>query len=197
MVALLVIRKDPQSMGLQPDGATDGPWDGADSSGVARPPEEYSWTRAQAIRVPAFWSLVLVHGMRMFALSTVQVFRVFLYIERGITPQLVAWAISLEAVVAIAISLMLGRIADRLPPRFLVAGALGFFLMMLLVTMNVSRPWHVFLATACYGATAASYVVGINILWPAYFGSRHIGSIRGLSRCCPLSSAPSALPCAA
>ena len=32
MVALLVIRKDPQSMGLQPDGATDGPWDGADSS---------------------------------------------------------------------------------------------------------------------------------------------------------------------
>ncbi|MBN1849964.1 MAG: MFS transporter [Deltaproteobacteria bacterium] len=182
MVALLVIHKEPQSMGLLPDGLVLDRHNEININGV-RPAvgQEYSWSRAKAIRSFTFWALVFSHGLRMLAVSTLHVFRIPFYIEQGIASNLVAWAISAEAIVAAAVSLIVGRIADRVQPRFVVASALGFFALMLIVTMNVSTTWHVYLSAALYGISATSYIIGQNTLWPAYFGSAHIGSIRGVS----------------
>jgi MFS family permease len=182
IIALFVIRKDPQSMGLQPDGIISDLHDEKNTNGVKLTvAQEYSWSRAKAIRSFTFWALVLVHGLRMLAVSTLHVFRIPFYIEQGVAPNLVAWAISMEAIVAAMVSLIAGRIADRVQPRFVVACALGFFVLMLIVTMNVRTTWHVYLSAALYGISATSYIVGQNTLWPAYFGSAHIGSIRGVS----------------
>jgi MFS family permease len=183
LVALLVIRKDPQSMGLQPDGIQTSRPDGADDN-VTRPPmdEEYSWTRPEALRTFAFWSLVLVFGLSMLGISTLHVFRIPFYIEQGIAPDLVAWAVSIEALVAAAASIVTGRIVDRVQPRFVVAGSFLSYLLMLIVTMNLSAVWHVYVSAALFGISAASYIVAQNTLWPVYFGSVHIGSIRGVSQ---------------
>jgi MFS family permease len=48
-----------------------------------------------------------------------------------------------------------------------------------MVTMNISRPWHVFAATMLFGVGAASFAVLENTIWPHYFGGQHVGSIRG------------------
>ncbi len=180
LVALFVVRKDPESMGLQPDGTVKPEPISQTPSSTAPAAQEYSWTRKKAVRTYAFWALVLVHGLRTFANSTVQVFRIPHFIEQGISPGIVAWAVSVEAIVAAVFSLIAGRLADRMPPRFVVAGSIFLLIMMMLLTMNVTAPWHVFLATAFYGASAASYVVASNTLWPYLFGSEHIGSIRGI-----------------
>jgi hypothetical protein len=47
--------------------------------------------------------------------------------------------------------------------------------------MNVTATWHVFAATLMFGVMGASSAIAQNALWPAYFGGKHIGSIRGLS----------------
>lgn len=41
--------------------------------------------------------------------------------------------------------------------------------------------FDIFLATSLFGVAAASFMVSNNTLWPNYFGSMNIGSIRGLA----------------
>jgi len=182
LIALLVIRKEPKSMGLQPDGGLIEVEEGEDvSPRHSTLPFEYSWTRSQAVRSFAFWALTAVLGLRMLSISTLSIFRIPFYIEQGISPQLVAWALSAEAVVAAVIAIPSGWAMDRFPPRFAAAVSLIIFFIAFLVTMNVSATWHVFIATMLFGAAAASFLVIQNALWPAYFGGAHIGSIRGLT----------------
>jgi len=145
------------------------------------PPVEYSWARSQAVRSFAFWALAAVVGLRMLSISTLNIFRIPFYIEQGISPQLVAWALSAEAVVAAVIAIPTGWAMDRFPPRYVATTSLSILIIVFLVTMNVSTTWHVFIATMLLGAAGASFSVAQNALWPAYFGGAHIGSIRGLT----------------
>jgi len=182
ILALLVIRKEPQSMGLQPDGGLlDGGEAEVDHLEDDQSPVEYSWTRNQAVRTYPFWSLSTVMGLRMLCMSTMSLFRIPFYMEQGISPQLVAWALSAEAVVAAAIAIPAGWAADRFQPRFVATTSLCITIIAFLVTMNVSATWHVFLATMLFGAGAASFIVTQAAMWPSYFGGLNIGSIRGLA----------------
>jgi predicted MFS family arabinose efflux permease len=74
-----------------------------------------------------------------------------------------------------------GWAMDRLQPRFVVAATQIVFIAVFIVTMNVTAAWHVFAATLIFGIMGASSAIAQNALWPAYFGGKHIGSIRGLS----------------
>ena len=94
---------------------------------------------------------------------------------------MVAWAISVEAVIASFSSILAGRAVDRFNSRVVVVVALIVFIATFIVTINFATTFHVFLATALYGISASAYVVAQNSLWPDYFGSLHIGSIRGFS----------------
>ena len=182
IIALLVIRKEPQSMGLQPDGGLpDGAEVEKDQLKAVQSLVEYSWTRPLAVRTFAFWSLSTVMGLRNFSISTLSLFRIPFYIEQGISPQLVAWTLSAEAVVGAAIAIPAGWAVDRYQPRFVATMALFIYMIAFLVTMNVSATWHVFLAAILFGAGSAGYLVIQNAMWPAYFGGLNIGSIRGLA----------------
>ncbi|MFC1534065.1 MFS transporter [Thermodesulfobacteriota bacterium] len=182
LIAFFVIRKDPKSMGLQPDGDLFEGEENEDVSRRQRPlPNEYSWTRSEAIRSFSFWALVAVLGLRMLSVSTLNLFRIPYYIEQGVSPQLVAWALSAEAVIAAMISIPTGWAMDRFQPRFVTVTSLILYIIAFIVTMNVVTAWHVFIATTMFGAASASFMVAQNALWPAYFGGENIGSIRGLA----------------
>ena len=182
LVGLLIVRKDPESMGQRPDGD---PLEGDDFGDLSRehPPVqiEYSWTRAQAARSFAFWALVAVLGVNSLGWGAMGMFRIPFYIERGVSPQLVAWALSAEAIMAAIVSFPTGWAMDRFQPRFVVAATQIVFIIVIIVTMNVTAAWHVFAATLIFGIMGASSAIAQNALWPSYFGGKHIGSIRGLS----------------
>ena len=182
LVGLLIVRKDPESMGLQPDGDS---LEGDESGDESRehPPlqAEYSWKRPEAVRSFTFWALVAVVGVNGLGWGALGMFRIPFSIERGVSPQLVAWALSAEAVMAAIVSFPTGWAMDRFQPRFVVAATQIMFIAVFLVTMNVTAVSHVFAATLMFGIMGASTAIAQNALWPAYFGGKHIGSIRGLS----------------
>ncbi len=183
IIALAVVRKDPYSMGLKPDGDTN-PEEERDNAGDDQRVNiiaEYSWTRSQALRSLSFWALTATTGLRMLSMSTLNVFRIPFYIEAGISPQLVAWAISVEAVVSALIAVPTGWAMDRFQPRYVVSASLTVFILAFLVTINVRTTLDVFIATSMFGISAASFMVAQNALWPNYFGGMYIGSIRGVS----------------
>ena len=182
LVALWLIRKDPQCMGLRPDGeAVMDSVSGRSGARWRQTPVEHAWSLKDVVRIRTFWALVTVHGLRMLSASTMMVFRIPFFIDHGVSSKLVAWAISIEAVIASFASILAGRAVDRFNSQMVVVFALLVFIATFIVTINFTTTLHVFLATALYGISASAYVVAQNALWPDYFGSAHIGSIRGFS----------------
>ena len=181
IIALAVVRKDPYSMGLKPDGDTKPKNEKADNDQNRNIIAEYSWTRSQALRSFSFWALSIAFGLRMLSMSTLIVFRIPFYIEAGISPQLVAWAVSVEAIVSALIAVPTGWAMDRFQPRYVVSASLMVFILAFIVTIHVRTTLDVFIATSLFGLSAASFMVSQNALWPNYFGGMHIGSIRGMA----------------
>ncbi len=184
IIAIAVIRKEPASMGLYPDGLI------PDEAGTGKKTEENetnnesdecSWTREQALRSFAFWGLILIMGLRMLATSTLNVFRIPYYIESGFSPMLVSFAISVEAIVSAIIAVLTGMAMDHFPARHVVASSLVACILVFVVTIHVRTEFDIFLATSLYGVAASSFMVSTNTLWPNYFGSKNIGSIRGFA----------------
>ena len=189
LVALFIIRRRPQDMGLRPDGEA-APSTGALSAlGTQRHglEDEVSWTRAEAIRSrilhpSTFWRLTMIDGLRMLAMSSVGIFRVPYFIDdKGFDASIVAWSLSAEAIFAVLVSLPTGWAVDRYQPRYVAAVSTILMIAGFLLTMTASSIVMVFVATSVFGLGVASFIICQNAVWPAYFGHAHIGSIRGFA----------------
>jgi MFS family permease len=184
IIAVSVIRKDPYSMGLYPDGLSPDESHAFKEKGNIKSDieaVEHSWTREQALRSFAFWGMTLIMGLRMLATSTLNVFRIPYYIESGFSPMLVSFAISIEAIVSAVIAVLTGMAMDRFHARHVVSASLVALILVFIVTIHVRTEFDIFLATSLYGVAASSFMVSTNTLWPNYFGSKHIGNIRGFA----------------
>ena len=96
LVAVLIIRRQPQDMGLRPDG------DEETASGVLENGiRKRQWSalgRGKRRCGPRpFWRLALVDGLRMGSMSTLGLFRIPYYIEQGVSAQVVGFALSSDA----------------------------------------------------------------------------------------------------
>jgi len=175
--SLKYVRREPEDMGLLPDGRALPT--GGDSAGAV-PEDEYSWTVQQAVRHRAFWQLAVVFSVVTFALGTIALHRLPAFIERGIDPTWVAWAVAFDATMASISTLLLGALGGRVPVRFL--GGAGLALMglsawVLLVGETVA---DMFLSVGLFGFGIGGLLYMQNIIWADYFGRVNVGAIRGL-----------------
>lgn len=182
VVAALLLRRQPQDLGLYPDGEP------APQEAVAGGPAgsahrleapEVSWTRSEAMRSSTFWKLVVVFGIQMFGFSTMGIFRIPHFIERGVSPEVAALALSAEALASVAASLPAGWAVDRFEHRFAAFGSFVVIEAAFLTTMLAGSTEAAFLSTVLFGMGAASSAVNQNVLWASYFGPAHAGAIRG------------------
>jgi MFS family permease len=177
-LSLLVLRRQPEDLGLLPDG--DAP-ESVGREGQQNAPVEVSWTRAEAVRHPTFWLLVGGFTLFTYGWSTITIFRVPHYIERGLNPTLVAFAIATDAVVAIVASVLLGRLSDRIKPRYVLVVGVASLLVCAGSLVVVDGVLVLLVANIGYGFGFQTGHVAQNMMWADYYGRRHLGDIRGLS----------------
>lgn len=188
LLIALFIKRSPEEMGLAPDG--DGSvkkQDGAqreakrENGRVTSAVAEYSWTRAEALRSLTFWKLTFAFGLLIFAMSTLGVFRMPFFVSKGISAQVVAYSLSLEAVVSFGVAFAVSWGVARVQPNYLLMVSATAMVGAFLVTIYTGVAWQVFVANSLFGVSAASQMVLTSIIWPNYFGARNIGAIRGIS----------------
>ena len=200
LVAVLIIRRQPDDMGLLPDGSVESevrregeamasspapataPSTAPGSSPAPAPISvERSWTREEAMRSSAFWRIAFVDGLRMGAMGTLGLFRTPYLIDQGVSAQAVAFALSCEAVVAAISGLAAGWLVDRYPARFISAIATVAMILTFAVTVGADTTLQAFLAASMFGVGAQGFAVSQGALWPQYFGAENIGKIRGFA----------------
>lgn len=180
--AALLLRRQPEDYGLQPDGLpqdNSSPEANGNSSNSAPTPEP-EWTRSQAIRTPAFWLLILAFNVGGLGVSGVLAHQLPYITDRGFSETQAALTLSVWAFFSGASRVGFGFLAERVHARYLimvvmVGSGIGVWLLLWLANL-----WVLYLFAVVYGLFRGAYVLMMTLVWADYFGRRFLGSIRGI-----------------
>ncbi|MCX6024046.1 MAG: MFS transporter, partial [Chloroflexi bacterium] len=192
--AALIVRRRPEDMGMLPDGALM-PVPGAapGAAGAAPAALEVDWEYRDAIRTPAYWLLtftfvsagVVLTGMLVNIAPHLQ--------DIGMSPQAAASGLSLMAIGTFIGRFTAGFITEHIPLRWwlMVAcllAATGVFGLttlhsdfLLLGLITIPRDFLVLGSVLVLGLGLGSSASLEMQAYPAYFGRKAAGRIRGLS----------------
>ncbi|MCY4583029.1 MAG: MFS transporter [Chloroflexi bacterium] len=180
----LLLRRQPEDVGLLPDGDTPSSGAGPGSARAASRAAdnaERSLTRREAMRTRRFWLMLGGFTAMTYGLSTLTIFRVPHFVERGLDPTLVAAAIAVDAVIAVAASVLLGRMLDRAPLRAVLVGGIAVGAFCAVGLLLAGSVFWLFAAHIFYALGFQSTHVAQNVMWADHFGRRHQGDLRGFT----------------
>ena len=180
-LAAFFVRRQPEDVGMVPDGDDWSETNGSDGSSVRRAVEEVSWTVREAVRTTTLWRLVIVFSMVQLATGTVALHRIAAFMDRGMDPTLISFATAFDAVAAGGSTFMFGMLVKWVPARFL--GAVGFSMLAgasVLTIYAVNLP-IMFVSMAIFGIGIGGMMFLNNYIWADYFGRANVGGIRGLA----------------
>lgn len=174
-VAMLLIRNRPEDVGQWPDGIV--PDRVAINTTAA---ETWGMTLREAMRTRGFWGLVAISVVGYGITSGLALNQVAIFDDFGYPGTLAALTFTFESAAMFAGTILLGGVIDRLSLRVVLATSQ----LVLVAGMLVLLLGHGFAMGALYavlrGTCMAMLMLGLDVAWPAWFGRRHLGSIRGV-----------------
>ncbi|MSQ32685.1 MAG: MFS transporter [Dehalococcoidia bacterium] len=177
-ISALLLRRAPEDMGLNPDGATDG--EETVAREAAGPRREELWTRGQAMRTPAFWALTVAFGVQMFVTNSVNLFRIT-HFQEHISDRVVSYVGPSDGLSCAAMALCAGALVIKIGVKPTVIT--GFLLLALnfVLVIYTTNATMMFLSSAAWGVSLAILGVIQSTIWADYYGRDNLGSIRGVS----------------
>jgi len=187
--ALIFVRRQPEDLGLRPDGdppSAPAPQPGdSTTDDKQKQPEKSSdeavWTRAQAIRLPTFWVLVITFGIASVGIAGLNL-HLFSYVtDIGYSPIVAASFMSTIAITQLGSSLVWGMLADKFDIK--KVSCIQFLIQAVgLITLFTSRQIHfTYIGFFLYGTGLAGSFVLRELIWANFFGRNSLGTVRGLS----------------
>ena len=198
-------REAPERYGMLPDGLRRAPLvedDGA-TKATSKQLDEPEWTRAEAIRTPAFWStslgslsIALTGTAFWFHLSTVISDRlgdesiVPLNVTANATscgasappPEIMASVYTVLAFSSVIARIVSGYVIDRIAPRFVLAFSLAQQAVALFLMPRVGTAGAILVVCTIQGSSQAVFSSVGNVVYANFFGRAHLGSIQGVGK---------------
>jgi MFS transporter, OFA family, oxalate/formate antiporter len=168
-VWLLLVRR-PEDAGLATEPAA--------AAGVAAE-SEAQFTRADAMRTPAFWLLALFTVLVFPCQAGVSLFLAAHVLERGIDATTVATVVSAAALASAAASFGVGWLPRRWPIRYALAACSALLSVGALILISVDSAPHAFLGACLFGCAIGGMLALLPVVWADYFGRTSYGAIRG------------------
>jgi MFS family permease len=180
---LIFLRRQPEDIGLLPDGAE--PIAAPSSSGErsADAPEsvlEYSWQRADAARTATLWLLVASAFLSSIGTGGVA-FHLAAYLTDGaLASALAASVVSVMALAGAFGNGVWGALAERFHPRRLSVITLLVAAASVALLMHVRSTAAAYLFALLFGTNARGAAVLTQVLVARYFGRRSFGAISSI-----------------
>ncbi|MDA1036103.1 MAG: MFS transporter [Chloroflexi bacterium] len=182
-LAATFVRRQPEDVGLLPDGRPATPTSSLNKEAAAtttRATAEVSWTPKMAMRTRAFWLLLPAFTLMSLPMGAMTIHQVPALTDKGMTLAEASLLTSLLYGTSMIVKPFAGLLAERFTVRYLLAGcyvlAGSSFLLLVSGSATVSLVPYALL----YGVGAGSNRVLVNVAWADYYGRRFHGSLRGV-----------------
>ena len=181
----LLLKRQPEDLGLEPDGdrrvptRAEGhsPTNVVDAAWVA-----LDWTLSRAMRTARFWWIAVGYSCGLFAWYAVQVHQTKYLVEIGVSATHAAWALGFVSMAGIPGQIVLGHVSDRIGREWVwTVGSLGFALcyLALLGLRQGSTPILLILMVVSQGMLGYGLTSVIGAIPAEIFQGQHYGTIFG------------------
>jgi len=170
--ALLFLYNRPEEVGLRPDG------EAALKEGE-KAPVSVGYTKAEALRMPAFYLIVGGIASLSMLVTSLHVEYTGILKDHGLDPQVAASMFTVSGITAAVLMPLVGRMLDTLPSKWMFFGGLWVQSGSLL-SITFVQSWESAVVFAMiFGLNNAVTMTYVGFFWPRYFGRRYLGSIQG------------------
>ena len=182
--AVLLVRRSPEDMGLQPDGAVTpprpAPGEAPDRAALRQIDVDIPWTRREAVGTSTFWLLVVTYGTVTFGIIGLNLHIHPYMTDIGYSPEIAATVMGMMALTQMAGNLVWGVVGEHIDVR--KAAAVQFLLQVcgLGLALAPMGPASVYLGFLIYGFGLGGILVIRELLWANYFGRVSLGRVRNL-----------------
>jgi len=154
------------SASAEPGAATDGPDDG-------------SYERSEALRTRSFWVLAAISGSAAMMATALNFHQIDLMGEAGISETAAAALFIPQVLGSTVAGLLVGFLGDRYGARYLPAAGMVLLVAAQLLATAVGPGTAAIVYATTLGASGGAVRTATSMLLPAWFGTRHLGSIHG------------------
>ncbi len=187
----LMVRTRPEDMGLRPDGEpaqpTHGSGDPEDRSAI----DEHSYTRSEAIRTRAFWTLSLAMAFGIFGIPGFQAHWIPYFLDLGFSAEIAATVVFVFGIFGVTSRFVWAILSARFDVRRVFIGQALAAAAAAALALQINNLASLFVWAAVAGLVLVSFFQLQALIAVNYFGRRHIGAVRGAMW--PLSTASSAV----
>ena len=177
-MAWFIVRRSPESCGLQLDGVDRTA--NVSTSSTSESIAGYSWT--EAIATPAFWMFAIGAALYGLAASGIGLFNESILAERGFGPDVYYQTLVVTAMSALAGNGLAGWLANRIPLLQLLAISLAVLAGGVAVLPFVRSMLHVIAWAVMMGLGGGLIMVLFFSVWARVYGRRQLGVIQGIAQ---------------
>jgi len=177
---VLFLRRNPEDMGLLPDGASHYVSDAVNQEGESGTVKETSLSLRSVLHYPAFYLLTGSVALTSFAQPSLNLHTIPFFTDKGIAPGIAALVLTVWAVFGAVGTLVLGFCVERYGIRLTMALnsaliASGFIVLLLVESATGALLWGAYMGLIQGGNFSLQ-----PVLFADYFGRESLGSIRGV-----------------
>ena len=176
----LLVRRSPESMGLQPDG--DSPFRTTQTERRGQPqsaPQETHFTLAESMRTSPFWYLTIGTALRIVVLTAVAVHYVPIMVWKGMSQTEAAFLLGAQSFLGIPATLLLGWLADRINKAKLMAVCMLFAMLSMIVLIFGQEHWQIWFFLPLFTVVEATFPINWSCVGE-FFGRTNFAKIRGV-----------------
>ena len=175
--SLLFMRRQPEDIGLFPDGIEIVNDEKNNSQNEIR---ENNWTLKEAIKTRSLWFMVISFNLMGMSIGVLALHQVALFTDKGLSIEAASLLATSFSTVSLISKFFWGILCEKIPIRFVTAGSLG------IAAIAIGTLWfaqdfsELLIYTILYGIGAGATAVVQNVMWSNYYGRFFQGTIRGV-----------------
>ena len=181
----LLISEQPEALGLRPDGDEEEPAD----EETPRPyritqteeSEEPDWTTKEAVRTPTLWLLAIATGLLFLMQAGTNTHSNAFFQDQGLGEVIAGVGISFNAIFLGVGSIVWGRIVEKVPVRFVMAGIAIVMAAASFLFTTTDTAIEALAYSALFGFGLGGMLTVPPVAYADYYGRRSLGTIRGIT----------------
>lgn len=180
-LAFVFIRNKPEDVGLLPDNRKVRPIGKKGQTGKIEEQREVSWTLREAMGTRTFWMILFCAAVPAMV-NTGLIFHLFSIMqEKGVEAHTTALLLSMIPIVGFIFTLVAGFLVERIKVHYVYAAAFGLKVVLMTTLFFADSLSMIFLFGFLWGIFEGCMMICMGIIWPNYFGLKHLGSIRSIA----------------